>query len=415
MTALEVVPPDEEAATHSWQPANLIQLAENPPAPPTIGGLLYPGKRTVLSGETESMKTWLALILCKAELDIGIPVAWVDLDAMGPGALLERLQLLGVTNDQINDFLYYEPSQMLNDERTKDVTDTITARGIRLFVIDAFNPMLFLHGLDGDKNKDIEAFWTRIADPICRAGAAPVMIDHVVKNAEARGKYSTGSERKASGAIVHIGFKLLETLAQGGKGRALLNVHKDRPGYLQRPAIGRLVLTSTNDGIHYEIEPDKSHEGDTFTPTVLMEKVSRQLEHETGPLSKKQIEDIKLGKSEYVRKALDALVTDGYLSRQDGPRGAHLYTSIRPFREADIPQTATSSPPRPHLVPNLRSVPSSDLVPTTPFRGSGRGQRDRPETTSSQPRPRPEGQPIPEYDFPPLATDEPWFPETEGD
>jgi hypothetical protein len=232
---------------HTWQPANLIQLAANPPEPPTIGGLLYPGKRTVLSGETESMKTWLALILCKAELDIGLPVCWVDLDAMGPGAMLERLQLLGVTDEQIGDFLYYEPSGQLTATPKTDLTATIAARGIRLCVIDAFNPILNLHGLDPNANPDIETFWTAIADPICRAGAAPVLLDHVVKNAEARGKYSTGSERKASGAIVHIGFKLLETLTKGGRGRTLLNVHKDRPGYLQRPSVGRLVLTSDGD------------------------------------------------------------------------------------------------------------------------------------------------------------------------
>jgi hypothetical protein len=198
--------PDPEP--HTWQPANLIQLAANPPEPPTIGGLLYPGKRTVLSGETESMKTWLALILCKAELDIGLPVCWVDLDAMGPGAMLERLQLLGVTDEQIGDFLYYEPSGQLTATPKTDLTATIAARGIRLCVIDAFNPILGLHGLDPNSVPTSRQFWTHIADPICRAGAAPVLLDHVVKNADNRGKYSAGSERKASGAIVHLGFKL---------------------------------------------------------------------------------------------------------------------------------------------------------------------------------------------------------------
>jgi hypothetical protein len=180
--------PDPEP--HTWQPANLIQLAANPPEPPTIGGLLYPGKRTVLSEKPRSMKTWLALILCKAELDIGLPVCWVDLDAMGPGAMLERLQLLGVTDEQIGDFLYYEPSQMLDKAMLDEITATIASRGIRLFVIDAFNPILGLLGFDYEKTRDVEQFWRTVADPICRAGAAPVLLDHVVKNADNRGKYS---------------------------------------------------------------------------------------------------------------------------------------------------------------------------------------------------------------------------------
>lgn len=363
--------PPADKPEHSWAPLSLIDLAANPPEPPTIGGLLYPGKRTVLSGETESMKTWLALILCKAELDIGYPVAWADLDAMGPGSMLERLQLLGADRDTIHEnFLYYQPSEMLDPAKKEEIEDTISSRQIRLFVIDAFNPILTLHGLDPFSTRDVEKFWTSIADPICRAGAAPVLIDHVAKNAETRGKYSYGSERKASGAIVHIGFRIIETLSKGGKGRSLLTVHKDRPGYLQRPIIGRLLLDATGDQISYQLEPDKSHdETGTFHPTALMEKVSRTLEDAPEPMSTKAIEDLKHGKADYVRKALAELVANGYASRQDGSRGANLYTSIRPYREADTTVPPTSSRPRPDLVPDLRSKPHNDLVPVPPLGG----------------------------------------------
>ncbi len=92
---------------HSWIPHSLVDLAQAPPAPPVIGGLLYPGKRTLLSGETESLKTWLALILAKAEMEIQIPVAWVDLDDMGAGAILQRLRALQVTDQTIHDFFFY--------------------------------------------------------------------------------------------------------------------------------------------------------------------------------------------------------------------------------------------------------------------------------------------------------------------
>lgn len=397
------VPHTQEQAdpqAHSWQPANLIQLAENPPAPPTIGGLLYPAKRTVLSGETESMKTWLALILCKAELDIGLAVAWVDLDAMGPGAMLQRLRLLGVTDDQIQDgFLYYEPDKPLNkDTYTQPLADLIEERQIRLCVIDAFNPILAMHGLDPNVTTDIETFWQLYADPICDAGAAPVMLDHVAKNTESRGKYAYGSERKASGAIVHLGFKPLEILRQGGTGRSVLNVHKDRPGYLLRPAIGRLVLDATTPGqITYRIDQDKSHDEGAFRPTALMEKVSRQLERETAPLSTKQIEEIKLGKAEYVRKALAELSEDGYIRRDEGPRGALLYTSIRAFREADQTPQTTSSRPRPDLVPDLTS---RHVVPRPLPPGDEDDVRRRPGTrTTSSLTP---GEPIHEYDHPPI-------------
>jgi hypothetical protein len=346
------------------------------------------------------MKTWLALILCKAELDIGLPVCWVDLDAMGPGAMLERLQLLGVTDEQIGDFLYYEPSGQLTATPKTDLTATIAARGIRLCVIDAFNPILSMHALDPNSVTDVEQFWTHIADPICRAGAAPVLLDHVVKNADNRGKYSAGSERKASGSIVHLGFRSLELLRQGGTGRSVLSVHKDRPGYLQRPDVGRLILDATTTGqITYRIDPDKSHEQDgTFRPTALMEKVSRQLDRETAPLSTKQIEDIKLGKADYVRKALVALAEDGYILRSDGPHGANLYAHIRAFREADQPTPTSSSRPRPDVVPDLTS---RHVVPRPyPVRDEDDVRR-RPGTTPDLVPPLP-GDPIPEYEHPPF-------------
>jgi hypothetical protein len=289
---------------HSWRPLNLVQLAANPPEPPTIGGLLYPGKRTVLSGETESMKTWFALILTKAELDAGKPVCWVDLDAMGAGAMLQRLELLGVTHTQIHDsFHYIEPTEMLDPHKISELQTLIHNQGVRMFVIDAFNPILNLHGLDPNSNTDIETFWRTIAAPIAQAGAAPVLLDHVVKNADNRGKYSTGSERKASGVDgVHLGFKLLEPLRKGGTGRTLLSVHKDRPGYLPRPALGRLILDATGDHITYQIEPDQSHSEDgRFRPTVLMEKVSTYLELSGTSATGSEIEKSVTGNAKALR------------------------------------------------------------------------------------------------------------------
>jgi hypothetical protein len=179
---------------------------------------------------------------------IEIPVAWVDLDDMGAGAILQRLRALQVPDPVINDFFfYYQPDQRLYDtkqekrtEQFTDVLNSLATTGARLMVIDAFNPMLSLHGLDPNSTPDIETFWREIADPIAKQAPAPTLLDHVAKNAETRGKYSYGSERKASGSTVHIGAHTLEALTIGGEGRAVLTVHKDRPAYLPRPTLGIL-------------------------------------------------------------------------------------------------------------------------------------------------------------------------------
>jgi hypothetical protein len=195
----------ERPPAHSWQPIDLVAAAADPPEPPTIGGLLYPGKRTLLSGETESLKTWLGLILAKAEMDAGYSVAWADLDGMGRGEILARLRGIGAEDVDITRlFVFYEPDDSLVDLALADVLAEIAERQVRLFVIDAFNSMLNLHGLNPGDGVDIETFWREIAQPICNAGAAPTLIDHVTKNPESRGKYAIGSERKASGAHVRL-------------------------------------------------------------------------------------------------------------------------------------------------------------------------------------------------------------------
>lgn len=402
--------PPPDPPEHSWRPLNLIQLAANPPEPPSIGGLLYPGKRTVLSGETESMKTWFALILAKAELDIGRPVCWVDLDAMGPGAMLQRLEKLGCARETIADgFHYIEPNEQLDPAKKTDLTGLIESEGVRLCIIDAFNPILALHQLDPNVTSDIEKFWTHIADPIAHAGAAPVLLDHVAKNPEARGKYAYGSERKASGAIVHLGFKLLETLRQGGTGRSLLSVHKDRPGFLPRPVLGRLIVDDSTDGaMTYQVEPDKSHDAEgEFRPTVLMQKVSIYLEHADEAATGNEIEKSVTGNAKALRAAIELLARDGYISRQQGPRRATLYTSIRPYREADDTPTTTSSPLRPEFVLSLRS---EEFVHSShPLRGD---EDDLPRPQDEHHFVQAPGDPIPEYDYPP-PDDSLWQPNEE--
>jgi hypothetical protein len=70
--------------------------------------LPYSGKRTLVPGETESLKTWAELVLAKAEIDGGHSVAWAHLDAMVPAEALSRLHALGVPDDLIAErFLYF--------------------------------------------------------------------------------------------------------------------------------------------------------------------------------------------------------------------------------------------------------------------------------------------------------------------
>jgi hypothetical protein len=57
---------------HTWTPLDLIELGSQKPKPPDLGGgLLYSGRRHVLSGEDDSGKTMLLLGISADELRAG--------------------------------------------------------------------------------------------------------------------------------------------------------------------------------------------------------------------------------------------------------------------------------------------------------------------------------------------------------
>ncbi len=181
----------------------------------------------------------------------------------------------------------------------------------------------------------MERFY-RLIDPVRKQGVASVLTDNVVKSPEARGGWAIGSERKKSKAEVHLGMKGLEALVRGGTGKARIDVHKDRPGHLERPSPGTLVLVSHGDACSWRIDPDQSRDVDgEFRPTALMEKVSRYLELRAEAVSRNQIESDVLGKRGYIRIAIDRLIMEGYAKELPGSNRARLVELERAFREEE--------------------------------------------------------------------------------
>ena len=174
---------------------------------------------------------------------------------------------------------------------------------------------------------------------------------------------------------MHIGFRILEQFSRGGTGRALLSTHKDRPGFLPRPTIGRLVLTSDGEFVTYELEEDRSHAGDTFRPTVLMERISVRLEKEVEPRSQTWIEENVIGNVAAKRDALgDPRERELRRPRARSSRfRAHVRASVsrgrRRHRVRRGDPVLTPSSPRPRPAVN----PSRDPVLPVPPYGDGDG------------------------------------------
>jgi bifunctional DNA primase/polymerase-like protein/AAA domain-containing protein/primase-like protein len=373
------VPPDE---TSSWLTfLDLLAFDGLPPPTPEISGLFYCGHRNLVSGPSESGKTWAALAAAVDEISAGRDVLWIDTDGMGEPATLERLLTLGATREAIRDhFRYIVPS----DKLTRPVLDALLeSLNGRLVVVDSFNATMGLHGLSFKEGDDVNAFWN-LFDPFCAAGWAVVVLDHVTKAAEGRGPYAIGSERKQSGAHSHLGFTVVgrENIVREGTGRSAVAVNKDRGAYFERPTAGIFTLT-INDGVgRWALKPAQGGEG--WKPSGLMERVSIFVEGHALPPSGKSIEEGVFGKAIYVRQARDRLVKDGYLREiEDGQ--ARRFESLNPYREADDPDL---NEPRPDSSLNGTTLSPEPLEPTSSPRPPSIGDEDEDEgSTSSRNRP----------------------------
>lgn len=317
-----------------WTRTSLSAYLGLPAELPEIADLFYAGRRHLISGPGEAMKTWLCLAACVSEIKAERGVIWADLDGMGPREIAARLIALGVSEEELDRYLYFtNPEGQLEDAEVMELLAWSASMGCRLFVADAFTGFLVTHDLDGNVGRDVEKAWQRL-DQLCAAGIAVVLIDHVVKNADNRNGQAIGSERKGTAAHLHFDLKPLEKLARGGIGRSRIGVSRDRGAYFSRPYAGEFLVYSDADTgtITWTVKPP-AVEGETFRPSVLMERVSRYLEA-TNDVTKTTVETSVDGKATYVRQALDILVKEGFASRTTGPRGAEIHNSLKPYREA---------------------------------------------------------------------------------
>jgi hypothetical protein len=366
------------AIHESWLPQNLGLLEDAPPVHPTLGGvgIAYPGKRHVFSGPQESAKTLAAYVVALEEIRRGEVVVLLDFE-MGPYDAKTRLREMGASKQELSSLLYVSPDRGASPAA---IGSLIAARP-SLVVLDATAGAFSVEGLDDNSRKDVE-LWSRAwIDPFRREGIATIALDHVVKNSETRGAYAIGSERKVGGVDVHIGFHTVRELARGKSGLYRVTTHKDRGGMLKRGVLCEFAIESDPEthALSWEFRPSEEiPEGQTFRPTVLMEKISRWLELQSEPQSRNKIEENVQGKASGIRAALAALVSEGWLEEREGPNRARLMAVRNAYRQ----ETDSVRPSSSQFVP---SEGHSVFVPSSlPLKG---GDEDESVTeTRDEPR-----------------------------
>lgn len=298
----------------TWQPLDLTaDEYAAPPEPPGLAGLLYRGGRHVVSGPPEAAKTMFAAIVALEAIRQGGRVAWLDFES-GPARLRRLLDDLGAGEDELRAVWFVEPDGPPSPDDLRAIAESCT-----LAVVDAAAGAFDATELDDNARRDAERFARVWITPLWKAGVTSVLLDHVTKNAEGRGKFAIGSERKVGMADVHLGLEPVRPLHRGGNGLVRVRTHKDRGGFLPRPHAAELRLSSDPQthriGWAFQ-EPQGTAPGtetDAWRPTVLMDRVRAYIRERPEPISRSALADAVTGKRPYLLRAIDELIAAGEL------------------------------------------------------------------------------------------------------
>lgn len=386
----------DPALPASWRPVDLDDILNGTYQPETPAlfprtddhALLYPGRIHSFHGESESGKSLIAQAETARLIQTGHDTLYIDFESDAP-AVVNRLRELGCTAGQIREhFTYTRPDTDPRASATeRDAIKALLTNTYTLVVIDGVTDALGVFGASSKDNDDITTFMRVLPRPFAtKTGAAVVLIDHVTKDGDSRGRFAIGGQSKMAaldGAAYVI--EVVEALGRGMRGSVTMRVAKDRPGGV-RPNSGtfrkidrtqeaaHIVVDSTDPGkgIVVTVEaPRNSIASDAtdqpFRPTHIMGEVSGFLA--TCPpdgVSQRDIEKGVARKAEHVRAATQRLVEEGYITRHPGPRNTLLHRLVRAF-DPDLewvqplsdPVRPTASRVRPDAVQASASRPPS--------------------------------------------------------
>jgi hypothetical protein len=364
---------DDDPARTSWWPRDLdpVLSGEQTEPPPTVltrsdgQPLWYSSKINGLIGESESGKTWIALLAVAQELAAGNRVLYLDFEDAAPG-IIGRLKALGTTASDIGALLdYCDPEESLNAAASGDLGELLRDRTYSLIVVDGFNAAMTLLGLDLMSNTDVTKFFQLLLRPLAKTGSAVAYVDHIGKNSNEDSKGGIGAQAKramTTGCVVKV--KITEPFGRGMTGRLGLIVDKDRAGHVrgnsgQGRDAGTAVLESSVDtgavrvSIHTPSVATRTERRDGKR-TLLMEAISDWLNTSPERTSKNAIRQGVEGNNGEIDAAVDQLVKRGFVGRSEQGRGTS-HVLLKRFTLAE--DLSTSSPDLAH---------SPDLAQTSP-------------------------------------------------
>lgn len=362
-------------ASSSWRFEDLAQLAsgiELPPTPTVFQredgqGLFYRGAVNDLHGEPGCGKSMIAQIATAQELKNNRDVIYIDYEDSARN-VVKRLLLLGVTGEQIISHLHYvrpsakpsSPTSLDGWRETLDYADTAT-----LAIIDGVTSCLAYAGLDSNSGDDIATWYNTMPRLISACGPAVVLIDHVVKSKDNRGRYAGGSMQKLA-LIDGISYSvdMTKPVGKGVRGTIVIKSGKDRISEIEEHCAvnwsngshlreaARIEINSTDPKLmrvtiarpNMMPSEDRQAKRDDFRPTGLMERISRMLEDSLEEPNQSELfkalkEDGSGARTAVMSKAVSLLLQEGFVSNRSGRNNRSIFKSVRPYRQIDDPKS----------------------------------------------------------------------------
>ena len=359
----------------SWWPrelAGVISGEHDEPEPEFLARtdgsrLFYRGKVNGLLGESESGKTWIALLAVIQALQSGQRVLYLDFEDTAPG-IVTRLRALGATDTLLTQLAYIGPDENLHLAARTDLREALEQTRPDLTVLDGVNAAMTLLGLDLDNNKDATQFAQSLLRPLSARDSAVVYVDHVPKNKDSRGKGGIGAQAKrAMTTGCAISVEVLTPFGRGNSGKLRLTVDKDRPGMVRAvcpdaKSLGVALLTSQEATGAVRVTIDPAGRGQDTR--LLMEQICAFL----GTVEQASKKDIARGvgkRDAEVTDPVNTLLGTGHVEALKAGSG-HNYRLVEAYSIA----AELASP---------RSVPS------VPEAHRNTGQEDRPEAFPRSP------------------------------
>jgi hypothetical protein len=193
----------------------------------------------------------------------------------------------------------------------------------------------------GGETKDNDAItrWMRIfpRTVATASGAAVVLIDHITKNAETRGRFAIGGQAKLAtidGAAYLV--EPLEALAPGRTGTLTMRVTKDRPGFIRKIAgmwrksdrtqeAAVFTIDSTRPLMEYVIGvPLLEDEMESNKEYKKVREVAEFIHNHPG-CTRRIIQEGVHGAKEVIGDRIAELLTAGWIENKGNDRSFILY------------------------------------------------------------------------------------------